>query len=303
MLNSLLSFYIASVLGLNFTPAANPTTVEDSSAKLASANLADSLDLEKPIKDSTHIAPIIEAKGSIAKDLATGEILFEKNSNQRLKTASLTKLMTILIILEENKLDDVTTVSSNAASTQGSTMFLKAGEKITIRNLLYGALLPSANDAAVALAEYNAGSVSSFVEKMNSKAAELGLTNTHFSNPIGLDDNDNYSSAADLASLGAYLYHNKFIKENAKTKEMEVSSVSGNYTHKLESTNKLLDSYLKINGLKTGTTSGAGLCFVAIAENDTGHEIITVVLGSPDRFEESKFLIDWIFRSYNWPTT
>ena len=113
---------------------------------------------KKPIKDSLHISPIIGANGSIAVDLATGETLYEKNSHDRLKMASITKLMTILIVLEENSLDEITTISSNASGTEGSTMFLQPGETISIENLLYGALISSANDAAVALAEHNAGS-------------------------------------------------------------------------------------------------------------------------------------------------
>ncbi len=301
MLNSLLSLYIASILGLNPTPA-NIASAPNGAAMLASAALSeDPSTASRPIKDSLHISPIIGARGSVSQDINSGELLFEKNPDERLKIASITKLMTLLIVLEENKLDDVVTVSRNAAGTPGSTMFLVAGEQITEENLIYGALIHSANDAAVALAEHNAGSSAAFVVKMNNKAKELGLTNTHFSNPVGLDDSDNYSSARDIANLGKYLYHNPLIKKIAKIKDTEVRSVNGNYTHKLESTNKLLGSYLKINGLKTGTTDDAGRCLIAIAENKDGHEIVTVVLNSPDRFGESKILIDWTFRAFTWP--
>lgn len=299
MLNSLLSLYIASILGLSPTPANIPGA--PNSATLAAATLSDDpASASKPVKDALHISPIIGARGSIAQDIDSGEILFEKNPDERLKIASITKLMTLLIVLEENKLDDVVTISRTAAGTPGSTMFLAAGEQITEENLIYGALINSANDAAVALAEHNAGSSAAFVVKMNNKAKDLGLTNTHFSNPVGLDDSDNYSSSRDIANLGKYLYHNPLIKKIAKIKNMDVRSVSGNYTHKLESTNKLLDSYLKINGLKTGTTDDAGRCLIAIAENKDGHEIVTVVLNSPDRFGESKILIDWVFRAFTW---
>lgn len=302
MLTSLLSLYIASVLGVTLEPAQTSGNSNSSLVRTASASISDLLESDqKPIKDSIHISPIIQATGSIATDLETGEILYEKASHTRLKMASITKLMTILIILEENGMEEVVEVSNNAAQVEGSTMRLRAGEQITIENLLYGALISSANDAAVALAEYNAGTVDRFVEKMNNKGTELGLVNTHFSNPIGLDQSNNYSSAYDISRLANYLYHNKFVKKAAKIKNLEVYSTSGKYTHKLESTNQLLDSYLKINGLKTGKTDAAGLCLVAIAENREGHEIITVVLDSPARFEESKILIDWIFRSYAWP--
>ena len=296
MFNSLLSLYIASILGLNATPV-NMPGAPNGAATLAAATLS----ANKPIKDAIHISPVIGARGSIAIDIDSAEVLFEKNPDERLKIASITKLMTLLIILEENKLDDVITVSRNASGTPGSTMFLATGEQITVENLIYGALINSANDAAVALAEHNAGSTEAFAIKMNNKAKDLGLTNTHFSNPVGLDDYDNYSSSRDIANLGKYLYHNPIIKKIAKIKNTDVRSVSGNYTHKLESTNKLLGSYLKINGLKTGTTDDAGRCLVAISENNDGHEIVTVVLNSPDRFGESKILIDWVFRAFTWP--
>ena len=135
---------------------------------------------------------------------------------------------------------------------------------------------------------------------MNQKALDLGLLNTHFSNPIGLDERNNYSSATDIANLGIFLYHSEFIKEAAKISHLQVSSTSGNIKHKLESTNELLDSFLDIRGLKTGKTASAGLCLVAIAANKEGKEIITVVLNSPARFQESKILIDWVFRAYKW---
>ena len=174
-------------------------------------------------------------------------------------------------------------------------------EQISLENLLYGAIIHSANDAAVALAEHNAGSVDAFVEKMNKKAQEFGLENTNYSNPIGLDDYNNYSSSYDIAILSKHIYQNQFVRHAAKLKELEVKSVDGTYSHLLQSTNALLgNEYLNIKGLKTGKTDGAGLCLVAVAETDTGNEIITVVLNSPDRFYETKILVDWIFRAYTW---
>lgn len=300
MLTSLLSIYIASALqgDLKESPDENPTS---SIIKTASLNLSNILESSKaPLKDPYYISPIIEAEASIAIDINTGEILFEKNIHARLAIASITKLMTILIILQENKLDEVVTISSNAASTSGSTMHLKANEEITVENLLYGAIINSANDAAVALAEHNSGTVAAFVEKMNVKTKDLGLINTNFSNPIGLDGPNNYSSAFDVAKLAREVYEYEFIQQAAQIKNFSVSSVSGKYTHSLESTNELLDSYLGIKGLKTGKTDAAGLCFVSVAENEDGNEIITVVLDSPARFPETKILVDWIFRAYNW---
>lgn len=301
MFTSLLSLYIATALqgdlpidnskGKNISPT----------IKIASQQLTNIVRKDRvPIKNQSMISPIVNAKASVAIDMSTGEVLFEKDAHTRLPIASVTKLMTVLIILEENNLDEIVNVSANAANTEGSTMYLRQDEQITVRNILYGLMINSANDGAVALAEHNAGSVNAFIDKMNKKAVELGLINTHFSNPIGLDGPKNYSSAYDIAKLGRYVYQIDLIKEAAKSKNMDVSSVSGKYIHKLESTNELLDGYLHVKGLKTGKTDAAGLCFVAVAENDQGNEVITVVLNSPDRFQETKILLDWLFRAYNW---
>jgi serine-type D-Ala-D-Ala carboxypeptidase (penicillin-binding protein 5/6) len=247
------------------------------------------------------ISPIVSASGSIGIDLQTGAILFEKNPHERLPIASITKLMTVLITLEENDLEETITVSGNASAVGGSTMYLRTGEEISVKAVLLGALINSANDAAISLAEHNAGSVDAFVEKMNKKALSLGLINTHFANPMGLDNSGNYSSAYDIAKLSKYIYQKEFVRNVAVLEEAEVQSVSGNYTHKLKSTNTLLgNKYYKVKGLKTGSTDSAGLCLVSVAENDTGNEIITVVLRSPARFRETKILIDWIFRAYKW---
>lgn len=254
----------------------------------------------EPIKKSTYISPIIYPKSAIAIDNESKSVLFEKNADEKLPIASITKLMTILIILDENDLSDTVTISSNAASTGGSTMFLHIGEKIAVENLIYGALIGSSNDAAVALAEYNAGSTSAFIDKMNKKAKSLNLTNTHFSTASGLGDANNYSSARDLSILAQQVYANKFIKHAAELKEIEVLSVDGSITHKIKTTNELLGGYLNVKGLKTGTTDAAGQCLVTIAENDEGHEITTVLLNSQNRFTEAKVLIDWVFRAFSW---
>ena len=301
MLTSLLTLYIISALQSDLNSIAILPNQENF-IKTASSGFSSLMEKGSagPIKKPEMIKPVIEAEASLAMDMGSGEILFENNVHERLQIASITKLMTILIILEENQLDEIVTINSDANGTEGSTMYLRTGEQITIENLLYGTLINSANDAAVALAEYNAETTEAFVEKMNKRASELGLINTHFSNPIGLDSSRNYSSAYDIAVLARYLYHNKFVKKTAEIKELEVTSIDGKFTHKLKSTNELLSSYLHIKGLKTGKTPLAGLCLVTIAENDTGNEIITVVLNSPARFPETKILIDWVFRAYKW---
>jgi len=306
MLTSLIGFYLSQalepMLALNENDLIPPLQiVESASVNIHKLDLSSLLSVSPiPVKREAFVAPIIEAYSSISMDVKTGEILFEKNSNTKRQIASITKLMTAIVILEENDLTDIVKVDQQASQTTGSHMFLRTDEEITVENLMYGLMIQSANDAAVALAEFNAGSVESFVEKMNKKALELGLINTHFQNPIGFDHKDNYSTALDIAKLARYAYRKEFIKEAASTSTMKVMSVDKAQTHELETTNELLDSYLHIKGLKTGSTEKAGLCNVAIAEDEDQNEIIAIVLHSPDRFRESKILIDWIFRAYIW---
>lgn len=303
MLSTLIGFYIAQALQpiLSINTTKDIPLVEESSFRINKLDFSSLITVNPlPLKRAEFISPVIQAVSSIAMDNQTGGILYEKNASSPRQIASITKLMTAAIILEENDLNSIITVSKEVAATDGSNMSLRMGEKISVENLLYGLIINSANDAAITLAEFNAGTEDKFVEKMNRKAEELNLSNTHFQNAIGYDNKYNYSTALDIAKLSRYIYQKQFIKKSAAIKEMEVKSTDGKHTHRLKSTNNLLDSYLKIKGLKTGHTEKAGLCMVAIAENDKGNDIITVVLGSPARFQESKALIDWTFRAYIW---
>lgn len=295
MLTTVLSIYIASLLSLGdvyvlegMTPPLNtqPFSINNQVATI-------------PVKKPENIAPVIHAASAIAVDLNSGEILYEKSAHQSRELASLTKIMTATIIAEENGLDDVATVSSKAATISGSRMWLYNGEKIKVENLLYGLLVHSANDAAMALAEYNAENEENFVKKMNKKAKELHLYNTHYANPVGFDDPNNYSSAYDLSILGKYAYNKQFIRHATSLDKIEVKSENGGIKHNLETTNEVLNNFLGFKGLKTGLTDQAGECFLGVAEKD-GHQILTVVLNSPNRFQESKILADWVFRSYTW---
>ncbi len=292
MITSLISLYASTQLFGAELPGDRMNTFNSSTLLEATAI---------PKEDPLNIAPILKAKSVLAVDLNNGMVLYEQNGYDRRAIASITKLMTTTIILEENKLGDVVTVSKAASQVEGSKAWLAPGEKISVENLLYSALIHSANDAAYALAEYNSnGEIANFVAKMNQKAQELGLRDTHFTNPVGLDEPENYSSAYDLAILGRYAYGKSFIRRATVIKEMEVSSTNGKFTHKLKSTNDLLGSYLKVLGLKTGTTDLAGQCLIAIIENGSGDDILTVVLDSPSRYSETKLLADWVFRTFNW---
>lgn len=253
-----------------------------------------------PIKKETAVEPIIGADAAIIVDFDSGEVLWGKNENKKMQIASITKLMTAVVALEEKNLNEKVIVSRNAANTEGSKIWLYSGEEITLSNLLKASLIHSGNDAAVAISEHTAGTTEEFVKKMNEKAKELRLFSTHYANPIGFDDFENYSTVRDLSFLARYAYRKPFIRDNVKTKNTSVSSVNGELSHELTSTNELLGSFLKVLGLKTGHTEAAGLCFVSIIENDKGNKIITVVLNSPDRFAETKMLATWAFRSYIW---
>lgn len=252
-----------------------------------------------PVKKNISLAPVIAAKSVYAIDLGTNYPLFAKDIFTRRSIASISKLMTAMVILDENKMDEVVTVSSNASRQEKVTIDLRPGEKITVQSLLTGMLINSGNDAAVALAEHNAGTEAKFVEKMNRKALLLGLKNTHFSNAKGFDDPKNFSTAYDTVIFSQAALKYPFIKNNVAKKTAEISSANGKIKHYLKSTNELLDDpYFKIHGLKTGSTPAAGQSFVSLAATEQNHEILAVVLGSPDRFKETKILIDWVLRNY-----
>lgn len=253
-----------------------------------------------PQEKPTAIAPVIEAKAVLSIDLETGKVLYSQSPSQQLPMASLTKLMTALIILEESSPDDIVTVNKIATQIEPSKMNLVTGEKITIKDLLKGIFIKSANDAAVALALHSSPSVEEFAAKMNGKAKALGLNSTHFVNPDGLDADTHYSTAEDLAVLARAVYKYELIQKIVILKEADVSSVDGRFTHELKTTNDLLGSYLNVLGLKTGTTDEAGQCLITIVENENGNKILNVMLGSPARFQETKILSQWLFDNFNW---
>lgn len=296
MISALLGIYAAGTLGTAEIPATTPHVMPWNETVLEVTAV--------PNKNDEFVSPVIEAKAAIVVDLQNGLVLYEKNIHDQLPIASLTKLMTAIVVLEENDIKEEVTVSANAANGIGAKVWLAEGEKISVENLLYAALIPSANDAAIALAEHNSGTIDDFVNKMNKKAKNLGLYSTQFLNPTGLDGGSisegNISTAYDVTLLGRYAYGKSFVRRAAAKKEMQIASSNTALTHDLKNTNKLLDSFLNVLGLKTGTTDSAGECLVAIFQNEEGNDIMTVVLNSPARYAESKLLADWTFRAYNW---
>ena len=211
-----------------------------------------------PQKNENEEEIQITAQSAIIIDLNSSKVLYRKNETERRQIASITKLMTGLIIAEEETPYTVIKVSQNAAGTEGSSIFLNAEEEITVKDLVYGMMIASGNDAALALAEYNGGSMEKFVRKMNDRAQKLGLKNTHYSNPMGFDHAQNYSTAEDLALLSLYVLQNDFLTPPANLEKYNLESRSG-IQHEYVTTNELLNKELNVSGvtvqgLKTGRT-------------------------------------------------
>ncbi|MEK7142724.1 MAG: D-alanyl-D-alanine carboxypeptidase family protein [Patescibacteria group bacterium] len=262
-----------------------------------------------PKKTFGTLSPQIAAKSAILIDKESFYILFSQNENLKIPIASTTKIMTALVVLEDyrDNLNDEVTITLSMIQVDGSDIQLRAGEKITVENLLKGLLIMSGNDTAYALA-YHFGGKDNFVTKMNQKARYLGLENTQFQDPAGLDENG-FSTAKDLAVLGAYAMRNLKFREIVKTSQTEIYSTDGLISHPLQTSNRMLRPdenlyYPLAIGIKTGFTNEAGHCLVAAAQKDS-HEIISVILNTSENSitasaEESKKLLEWGFNNWTW---
>ncbi len=243
--------------------------------------------------------PAVRAKSAFLMNIDTGAVLFQKFPDARRPMASTTKIMVGLLTAESGRLDEVATVSARAAGIGESTMGLRQGEQVRVEDLLYGLLLNSGNDAAVALAEHLAGSVEAFVAQMNERAVQLGLTNTHYVNPHGLDNGryyspDHYSSARDLARLGAVAMENPIFARVAGTMLRDVPGPPGQPPHRLRHLVSQLWWYPGAYGVKTGWTGRAGQVRVVTARR-AGVRLIVVVMDSPDEVGETRDLLDYGF--------
>lgn len=243
----------------------------------------------------------VNAKSYILIEQSTGNVLQEMNADEKLPIASVTKIMTMLLIMERIdsgalSFDEMVTVSENAMSYGGSTMFLETGEQLSVNDMLKGIAVASANDGCVAMSEHIAGSESAFVDMMNEKARELGMENTHFMNTNGLDEDNHYSSARDVALMSRELLNHPKITDYTSIWTDELRG--GKF--KLANTNKLIRFYTGANGLKTGSTSAALCCLSASAvRNDM--QLIAVVLAAPtsaERFSSARALLDYGFANY-----
>lgn len=253
-----------------------------------------------PQKKQTYVNfQPISSRSAIVVDAASGEILYEKDPNFRHLPASTTKLMTALVALENCDPQDEITVSF--VENEPNDMGLKTGDTITVENLIQGLLIFSANDAAYTLSYSCAKDTSEFIRLMNQKAKSLKMENTHFVNPAGYDDPGQFSTANDLAKLARVAVTNPLIAKTVTIKSTVVADVTGTKTYYLENVNKLLGQVEGLEGVKTGQTQGAQEILVSKATRN-GNTIIAVVLGSTDRFGESKNLIEWAYQNYDWPT-
>ena len=288
----------ASAIVGEVVPAATGESGADNAPTDESAGIADE---SANIADETPFD--VDAKSAVLMDLATGKVLYAKNASEALPPASVTKIMTLLLTMEalaEGRfaLGDTVQVSEYAASMGGSQVFLKAGEELTVEELIKSTVIASANDAAVALAELCSGSVEAFVSRMNERAAQLGMTATRFENPTGLDDDvtEHVTSAYDIALMTRELSKHPKIFEYSS---IWMDSIrSGAFT--LTNTNRLVRFYRGATGLKTGSTAAAGFCISATAERD-GMHLCAVIMGSPTRDvrnDAAKKLLDWGFSNY-----
>ena len=219
----------------------------------------------------------ITSRIALIYDRASGKILYEKNGNKQTPMASTTKIMTAIVVLENANLSDEVTIDSKAAGIGGSRLGLKKNDKITVNDLLYGLMLRSGNDAAVALATHVGGSVEGFAELMNKKAEELGLVNSHFVVPHGLDNDGHYTTAFELAKMADYALGIDKFKEIVGCKTATIY-ING-YAKTINNTNKLLGSVSGVYGVKTGFTNGAGRCLVTACKRNN-LDIITVIIGA-----------------------
>ena len=262
-----------------------------------------------PVKKRGQKSPKLlesERAAIFALDLGSGKVLLEKNADRAQPIASLTKIMTALVILDAHDLEAIVSVPLEATQVAGAKVDLFAYEKLRVKTLLEAILIPSANDAAVALAVFDAGSEEDFAEKMNQMAAKLELKSAKFWNATGLDlqtENGeirtNQMSARDVSKMTRIALRNPFFAAAVQQPHFYGTSVDERFFHEKASTNQLLGSFLNLKGVKTGFTKAASECFVALGQKDE-NEVLTVILGSQDRFGETKNFLSWIYDRFEW---
>ena len=238
--------------------------------------------------------PSVSAHAAILIAADTGRVLYAKNENEQLSMASTTKIMTALLTLEQENLDEYFTVDDKAIQVEGSSMGLQSGDQVSLRALAYGMLLQSGNDAANMAAVHIGGSIEGFTELMNQRAKQIGMENTHFSTPSGLDQDDHYSTAADMAKLAQEALKNADFLEICSSYKAKVEYGNPPYTRWMTNHNRLLKEYQGAIGVKTGFTKKSGRCLVSAAERD-GIQLIAVTLKAPNDWQDHKQMLDYGF--------
>ncbi|WP_408638289.1 D-alanyl-D-alanine carboxypeptidase family protein [Paenibacillus glufosinatiresistens] len=238
-----------------------------------------------------------QARAAALIDVESGRILYSHNGDEPMLIASLTKIMTAIVAIENGKLDSVVKVGKNAYAKEGSSIYLRQGEEMTLETMLYGLMLRSGNDAATAIAEHVGGSEEGFVHLMNAKAELLGLKHTHFANPHGLDAEGHYSTANDLAVLTAYALHNPVFKEIVKTRVKTADNPNEPWDYKWSNKNKMLRLYEGADGVKTGYTKKALRCLVSSATR-SGQQLVAVTLNDGNDWNDHMAMLDFGFSQY-----
>lgn len=239
----------------------------------------------------------LSAQGAVLIDVNSGRILYEKNPDNKMRIASLTKIMTAIIAIEESDLNSIVSTSDNAYGVEGSSIYLKPKEKLTLENMLYGLMMRSGNDAAVAVAEHVGGTVDGFVYLMNEKAAYLGMNNSHFTNPHGLDNEEHYSTPRDMAILTAYALKNESFKKIVSTKKKSVPLEGEDWNREWMNKNKLLYMYEWADGVKTGYTKLAKRCLASSATKE-GVQLACITLNASDDWNDHIRLLEYGFNTY-----
>lgn len=285
-------FFISISLGLLFYPGENPYMKMVLFERVIFAKDTKIPDIKMdpvPQIKNKNLPINLTAQGVYVVDLKSFTPVYKKNEHLRLYPASTTKVVTALVARDLYKIDDVVKITD--PKTEGSTMGLLPQEEITVDNLLYGALIQSGNDAAYALAQ--AKGYDFFIEEMNKKAVSLGMKDSNFVNPAGLDDINQRTTAFDLSLAARSLLEDDYLRKVVGTKEITVSDVNYNYFHTLKNVNKLLGEIRGLGGLKTGYTDLAGENLISFYRHD-GHDFIIVVMKSDDRFSDTKNIVEWI---------
>lgn len=250
-----------------------------------------------PLAEAAPSAVGTNARGSALIDVESGRLLYSSNGDTPMRIASLTKIMTAIVAIEHGNLNDMVKTSKRAVGKEGSSIYLQLGERMSLSNMLYGLMLRSGNDSATAIAEHVGGSEEGFVFLMNEKATQIGLANSHFKNPHGLDEDDHYSTANDLAKLTAYALKNDTFAQIVSTRVKNAPNPHEQWDYKWMNKNKMLAMYEGADGVKTGYTKKSFRCLVSSATRE-GQQLAAVTINDGDDWADHRKLLDWGFKHY-----